>query len=85
MADADARRHLLRMQPRDEDAAGSTKYCLKWNNFGLNVTTSFKALLENEEFVDISLSAQGRTLKAHKVVLSASSQYFRDILQVCKT
>lgn len=63
-------------------SGGSTKFCLKWNNFGRNVTTSFKTLLENEEFVDISLSAEGSTLKAHKVVLSASSSYFRDILQV---
>lgn len=62
-------------------SGGSTKFCLKWNNFGRNVTTSFKTLLENEEFVDISLSAEGSTLKAHKVVLSASSSYFRDILQ----
>ena len=58
----------------------STKFCLKWNNFSKNVTSSFKSLLDNGEFVDISLSAEGKTLKAHKVVLSASSEYFRDLL-----
>lgn len=57
------------------------KFCLKWNNFGKNVTSTFKSLLENEEFVDISLSAQGGTIKAHRVVLSASSQYFREVIQ----
>ena len=63
-------------------APDGSKFCLKWNNFGRNVTSSFKNLLANEEFVDISLSAQGKTIKAHRVVLSASSQYFRDLLHV---
>ena len=27
------------------------KYCLKWNNFGRNVTSAFKSLLANEELV----------------------------------
>jgi len=65
-------------------AASGDRYCLKWSNYGLNVTSSFKSLLANEELVDVSLSAQGKTLKAHKVVLSACSEYFRDTLQVGK-
>ena len=28
------------------------QYCLKWTNYQRNVTSSFKTLLENEEFVD---------------------------------
>ena len=31
------------------------QYCLKWTNYQRNVTSSFKALLENEEFVDVSI------------------------------
>ena len=30
------------------------KYCLKWNNFGRNVTSAFKSLLANEELVSAS-------------------------------
>lgn len=58
------------------------RYCLKWNNYQANVTTTFKELLAVEDFVDITLSAEGGALKAHKVVLSACSPYFRDILKV---
>lgn len=68
----------------EDPVGGNQKFCLKWNNFGRNVTTSFKVLLENEEFVDISLTAEGKTIKAHRVVLSASSFYFKNILQVCR-
>ena len=31
------------------------QYCLKWTNYQRNVTSSFKTLLENEEFVDVSI------------------------------
>merc|ERR1719336_1422727 len=57
------------------------RYCLKWNNYQANVTTTFKELLAEEDFVDITLTADGGALKAHKVVLSACSPYFRDILK----
>ena len=58
------------------------RFCLKWNNYQSNVTTTFKELLAVEDFVDITLSAEGGALRAHKVVLSACSPYFRDILKV---
>ena len=58
------------------------RYCLKWNNYQSNVTTTFKELLAVEDFVDITLMAEGGALRAHKVVLSACSPYFRDILKV---
>lgn len=58
------------------------RYCLKWNNYQSSVTTTFKELLAVEDFVDITLSAEGGALRAHKVVLSACSPYFRDILKV---
>ena len=60
------------------------RYCLKWNNYQSNVTTTFKELLAVEDFVDITLSAEGGALRAHKVVLSACSPYFRDILKVSR-
>ena len=58
------------------------RYCLTWNNYQSNVTTTFKELLAVEDFVDITLMAEGGALRAHKVVLSACSPYFRDILKV---
>ena len=44
-------------------------FCLKWNNYQSNVTTTFKELLAEEDFVDITLTADGGALKAHKVIL----------------
>ena len=65
-----------------ESMVEKQRYCLKWNNYQANVTTTFKELLAVEDFVDITLSAEGGALRAHKVVLSACSPYFRDILKV---
>ena len=65
-----------------QEDMGKQRYCLKWNNYQSNVTTTFKELLAVEDFVDITLTAEGGALKAHKVVLSACSPYFRDILKV---
>ena len=36
------------------------QYCLKWTNYQRNVTSSFKTLLENEEFVDVSIFQPAR-------------------------
>jgi len=57
------------------------QYCLKWNNYQLSLTSAFKHILEEEDFVDVTLSAQGQSLKAHKVVLSACSTYFKELLR----
>jgi hypothetical protein len=46
-----------------------------------SLTNAFKSLLENEDFVDMTLSAGGKTLRAHKVVLSACSSYFKNLLK----
>jgi len=57
------------------------QFCLKWNNYQASLTNAFKSLLENEDFVDVTLSAGGKTLRAHKVVLSACSSYFKQLLR----
>ena len=49
--------------------------------FQASLTNAFKSLLENEDFVDMTLSAGGKTLRAHKVVLSACSSYFKNLLK----
>lgn len=40
----------------------------------------FSQLLEREAFCDVTLACEGRTIKAHKIVLSACSTYFDTIL-----
>ena len=34
-------------------------FSLKWNNYQASLTNAFKSLLENEDFVDMTLSAGG--------------------------
>ncbi|XP_056649061.1 protein bric-a-brac 2-like isoform X1 [Diorhabda sublineata] len=55
-------------------------YCLRWNNYQSNMTSVFHQLLQNEDFVDVTLACNDRSLKAHKVVLSACSAYFQKLL-----
>jgi len=60
----------------------SEKFCLKWNDFHTNVSKSF-SLLRNEDYLqDVTLvSDDHNKVKAHKLVLSACSEYFRDIFK----
>ena len=41
---------------------------------------TFTKLLTQEQFVDVSLACDGDTIKCHKVVLSACSNYFQSLL-----
>ena len=58
------------------------KFCLKWNDFQANVSKSFSSLRKEEDFFDVTLmSDDDKTVSAHKVVLAASSEFFRRILK----
>uniref|UniRef100_A0A1I8P033 BTB domain-containing protein n=1 Tax=Stomoxys calcitrans TaxID=35570 RepID=A0A1I8P033_STOCA len=57
------------------------QFCLRWNNHQSTLISVFDTLLENETLVDCTLAAEGKYLKAHKVVLSACSPYFATLLQ----
>jgi len=58
------------------------KYCLQWNEFTLNVSTSIKNLRDDNDFTDVTLTSRDKQqFAAHKVILSASSMFFRDILK----
>lgn len=52
-------------------------FCLRWNNYQTNLTAVFEQLLQTEQFVDVTLSCDGISIKAHKIVLSACSPYFQ--------
>ncbi|XP_019880735.1 protein tramtrack, beta isoform [Aethina tumida] len=56
------------------------QYCLRWRYHHSNLQTMFSQLLEREAFCDVILACEGRTIKAHKIVLSACSTYFETIL-----
>ena len=60
----------------------SEKFCLKWNDFHSNVSKSF-GLFRNAEYLhDVTLvSDDHKQVSAHKLVLSACSEYFRNIFK----
>ena len=55
---------------------------LKWNDFQSVVSQSFSVLRQEEDFYDVTLVSDDHTqISAHKLVLSASSQFFKSILK----
>jgi hypothetical protein len=56
------------------------KYCLKWNEFESNIRESFRNLREEQRLFDVTLATDdGHHFKAHKIILSAGSNFFSDI------
>lgn len=68
--------------------ASAENFCLRWNDFESNVSVAFRDLRNEEDFFDVTLacddtSGQGRTLRAHKVILSACSNFMKQLLRSC--
>jgi len=60
----------------------SEKFSLKWNDFQSVVSQSFSVLRREEDFYDVTLVSDDQTqIPAHKLVLSASSQFFKSVLK----
>ena len=58
------------------------RFNLAWNDFDKCVSNSFKELLDNGYFVDVTLATDDDYhIKAHKVVLSTCSPVLRSILE----
>ena len=58
------------------------KFCLRWDDFSQNVGKSFGELREDTDFTDVTMVSEDRQqIPAHKVIMSASSPFFRDTLK----
>ena len=58
------------------------KFCLKWNDFQTNVSKTFSSLRQEEHLFDVTLvSDDEEHIAAHKLVLSASSEFFKNIIK----
>ncbi|CAL4075182.1 unnamed protein product, partial [Meganyctiphanes norvegica] len=73
--------HNSQEQPPQMLPEQRQSYNLCWNEFEKNVLSFFRELREQEEFVDVTLACEGQQVSAHKVVLAASSPFFRNILK----
>jgi len=60
---------------------GSEKFCLRWNDFENNISSAFKELRDDKSFFDVTLACDDEQIQAHKVILSACSPFFRNILR----
>ena len=60
----------------------SENFCLNWNDFVKNVTSTFVELRRDKEFSDVTLACgDGQKIEAHKVVLASGSLVFKDLLK----
>lgn len=57
------------------------QFCLKWNNFQTSIITAFESLQNTEDLADVTLTCEGISVKAHKIILSACSPYFRTVFK----
>jgi len=70
-----------RERKRAKEMATTQQYSLRWNNYLRHLTYSLDNHRLNDDFVDVSLCVDGRKIKAHKVVLSSCSSYFKEIFK----
>jgi len=62
-------------------AAGAEKFCLRWNDFESNISVAFRELRDEKDFFDVTLACEDSQVSAHKVILSACSPFFRNVLR----
>lgn len=60
-------------------ANSAALFCLENENHRNDIMNAFDELLKNQEMTDVILSCQGKTIKAHRMVLSMKSNYFKTV------
>lgn len=63
-------------------AAAHQQFSLKWNNYSQHIVSALEELRVDDELTDVTLSCDGKRIKAHKVLLSACSVFFKDTFKV---
>ncbi|CAG7827592.1 unnamed protein product [Allacma fusca] len=56
-------------------------FSLKWNEFNKHLTEGFSDLYYTQDFADVTLCCEGKSIHAHKIVLAMCSPYFREIFK----
>ena len=53
---------------------------MRWDNFETNAHNTFRNMWNDQDFTDVTLAtADNHQIKAHKVILSSCSEFFRNI------
>ena len=61
--------------------SSSEKFCLKWNEFERNMSFALRDFKEEKDFYDVTLACEDKQVEAHKIIISACSPFFRNILK----
>ena len=60
----------------------SDKFCLQWNSFRENTSSTFAQLREDKNFTDVTLVCEdGHQVETHKVILVSASPFFLNLLK----
>jgi len=65
------------MQPK----TSTEKFHFRRNDFVENVSGAFREIREEQDFFDVTLACDDNQIEAHKVIISACSPWFRNILR----
>ena len=58
------------------------KFNLRWNDFNSNIVKTFREIRKDEDLFDVTLAcADQQQISAHKLILSSSSEYFKNIFK----
>ena len=57
------------------------EYLLNWDKHGRSISEAFQSLRHDEHLCDVTLACEGLQFQAHKVVLSAGSSFFDQVLK----
>merc|ERR1719186_1019014 len=61
------------------------KFCLRGNEFETNIRESYRGLREEQNYFDVTLACDDdHQIKAHKIILSAGSQFFSNLFKKTK-
>ncbi|XP_047735620.1 zinc finger and BTB domain-containing protein 44 isoform X5 [Hyalella azteca] len=60
----------------------SQEFCLRWNNYHSSLISTLDSFKNEQMFVDVTLGCEGKYLVAHKMLLSACSAFFRDLIKL---
>ena len=50
---------------------------LEWVNHSCQLLEGVSQLFDSSELLDVTVTAEGKKIRAHRVILSAASTYFR--------
>ncbi|XP_034481700.1 B-cell CLL/lymphoma 6 member B protein [Drosophila innubila] len=71
--------HQLEQQQQHNE--NQQQFCLRWHNHQTSLLSTLPILLDQSHLTDVTISAEGRLLRAHRVVLSACSSFFMEIFR----